>query len=316
MNKSLTKLNILVTGAGGPAGINALRLLQKQSSVTAYATDIEELSAGRFWAADFATMSPVKQKDEYIKSLKNLVAKWDINVILPTVDEELPVIGRIDFGGDVKVIISSTDVIDLCDDKRKLYAWMDKNLPNLVSQWQIADQLPAWEADQYFIKPAYGRGSRGCQLIKRTDLEKVISSLNPQDYIIMGFLPGVEWTVDAYVNKKGEIVFCVSRERLALSGGISLKGKTVKHQAVIDTTTQLLSKLPCWGPVCVQWKANEQGEPRLIEVNPRLSGGLMITAAAGADPIDCLVQELLYDRINSVTWKEITVIRYFDEKIL
>jgi carbamoyl-phosphate synthase large subunit len=136
------------------------------------------------------------------------------------------------------------------------------------------------------------------------------------DYVVMDRLRGVEWTVDVYVAQDGSFPMIVPRERLGLSGGISLKGKTVKQSAIIEASRMLLRDLPCRGPICIQWMADAKGNPKLVEVNPRLSGGVMITAAAGADPMACLVTELENGFVPPVDWREVTVIRYFDERVL
>lgn len=111
------------------------------------------------------------------------------------------------------------------------------------------------------------------------------------------------------------IPFIVLRERLQLSGGICSKGRTVRYTDLIEATQRVLEALPCRGPVCIQWKADANGQFKYLEMNPRLSGAVMITAAASADPMACLVKELRHEAVPLIEWKEVTVIRYFDEKI-
>jgi hypothetical protein len=55
----------------------------------------------------------------------------------------------------------------------------------------------------------------------------------------------------------------------------------------------------------------------MVEINPRASGGLTITALSGADTGEFLKKEIVDDKsVTQTNWKEITVTRYFEEKIV
>jgi carbamoyl-phosphate synthase large subunit len=142
---------------------------------------------------------------------------------------------------------------------------------------------------------------------------------NPEEAqrsIVSEFLPGIEWTVDVYVREDGVPVYIVPRERLGLAGGISIKGRTVKNFEVIKRTEMLLKKLPVRGPACIQWKADKNGTPKLVEVNPRLAGGTLITVASGANPIRAILDEVRGKTTPSVDWQEVTVVGWLDYKTL
>jgi carbamoyl-phosphate synthase large subunit len=68
--------------------------------------------------------------------------------------------------------------------------------------------------------------------------------------------------------------------------------------------------------VCIQLRADASGVPRLIEINPRLSGGLPITVAAGANPIDLILREVSGETLVPVSWNEVTVVGHFEYKQL
>ncbi len=309
-------INILVTGVGGPAGINAVKLLSQQSDITIYAVDTDLLSAGQFFAHHFFQVPLVADYDNYSLVLQGIVKKYNIHAILPTVSEELIVIRRALEGINVKIVLSPQLTLELCHDKRLLYTWMDENFLEYMVKWQTLDVREMWEDQTYFIKPSHGRGARGCRRVARSEIAYWRELLSPRkEWLIMEDLPGTEWTVDAYVTSSGRISMNVPRERLALSGGISLKGRTVKEAKVIYQTEAVIKKLPFYGPICFQWKADKNNEPKLVEINPRLAGGVAISALAGADPMQCLIQELRCEKSPIIDWKEVTVIRYFEEKI-
>ena len=60
------------------------------------------------------------------------------------------------------------------------------------------------------------------------------------------------------------------------------------------------------GPINIQFKLDSQGIPKLVEINPRLSGGFPITAASGINTLELLYKLIKGERINpdSLVWKE------------
>jgi carbamoyl-phosphate synthase large subunit len=316
------KQKILLTGIGGPAGINAAKLFEKYKDFFyVIGCDINPHSAGQFFVDKFVICERVSDEEKYLNWIRDFVIENKINVVIPTVAEELILINKVkDYSGceNINIIVSTQEVLNLCDHKNKLYEWMSNFFPLYMEKWFFVDNKAnlSFDADDYFIKPIKGRGSRGCRIVSKKEL--IFLKDNSREQIVaMEILPGKEWTVDAYVNRDGSFAYIVPRLRLGLSGGISSIGKTDKNEKVIRQTKEVLEKMNCYGPVFVQWKEDVYGEPKMVEINPRLSGGVTITALAGADPIQCLKSELIDEKqLHDVNWKEITVSRYFEEKIV
>lgn len=306
---------ILVTGAGGPAGINALKLLKHQPNVVAIGVDCDPLAAGQFFAHEFELSARVDSPN-YAQDLRRLIQKWSIDIVVPTVSEELSVVRAACEGTGVKVLVSSDEALTLCETKQRQYEWMQREFSQHCPKWSLLSSSELWEAESYFLKPNVGRGARGCRLIKRDELIVLAARADASEWIVMEVLPGVEWTVDAYISETGDVAYVVPRERLQLSGGIASKGKTVKHEVLMSESSKILLKMGVRGPVCIQWKADANGVPKYVECNPRLSGAVTITALAGADPVICLLAELRGQACPKPEWKECTIIRYFEEKAL
>ncbi len=310
--------NILVTGVGGPAGVNAVRLLQEfKNKVGIFGVDSGALSAGRAFTDDFTTIALVSDKEQYRTDLLACIKRWNITCIVPTVSEELVHIHDVLKDVLVTIIASPRETLELCHDKRKLYEFMSARLPNAMVKWQTLEKPLAFAAPEYFLKPAMGRGGRGCRKVAAEALKNELPFIeNPETWIAMEVLSGVEWTVDAYITAQGAVRFIVPRERLALSGGISQKGRTVHYAPVIERTKEVLAILPLRGPVCLQWKADAAGNVKQVEINPRLSGGVSITARAGANPLRCIVDELEGNAAIPIEYQDITVVRYFEDVVI
>ena len=312
MNRIEKKHNVLVTGAGGPAGVNAIRLLSLRDDVHICATDIDPLAAGQLHAHQFETMERLSDRVAYNSSLQDLLTKWNIDVLIPTVHEELFYVRDAKGDHPSAMFLSSQEALRLGDDKHALYEWASTHVPEYIGGWQLLSDELRLEGNELFLKPVQGRGARGCRVITRDEAAflREHEGENASNWLLMEVLPGTEWSVDTYIAHDGTFVYVVPRERLALTGGISIKGKTVRHEQVISQTKDLLSREEFRGPVQVQWKADKNSNPKLVEINPRLSGGLMITKAAGADPIDCMLRELFGEHLEETLWEEKVVVGF------
>jgi len=315
----MKKKNILVTACGGGAGISAVKSLSIcNGAVRVFGTDIDSLAAGQFYCDDFQTMAPFSDREMYERDLKHLVDKWDIDIVLPTLQEELVYIVDILSDINVEVFISPEKTLEICCDKVKFYKWIDDNFPEYSIPWCTSDYISekfSYFPEQYFIKPRFGRGGSGCQSVTLSQVPRYLNLLS--DKILMHHVYGKEYTVDCYIKKNGNTILVVPRERLQVSDGVSLKGRTVKDEEIIGATKKVIKKLDFIGPICVQWKRNNEGKLKILEINPRLSGGSQITRRSGADLMMFFVQEIMYPDSSArkeFMWQETTVIGYVEYK--
>lgn len=315
MDNSKTQWRILVTGVGGPAGINIARLLKARSDCTVFGADLDALAAGRPLVDSFHFSPRVTDPAAYQAWLTTFVREQAIDLFIPTVDEELLPLAQFVDTLPCHTVLSPLTTLATAADKLRAYEFVHAVLPALAPTFiTLADWQPVWsECETQFLKPRQGRGGRGCRPIERSELAWLQANHpDPSSLIVMEELPGTEWTVDAYVATDGTLVYLVPRERLGLAGGISLKGRTTRHEEVIKATKQLLTELPCKGPVCIQWKQDTAGQPKFVEINPRLSGGLMISVLAGIDPVAAILSESAGEVPAPQTWREETVIGHFE----
>lgn len=321
MNQPMTndkpKTHVLITAVGGSAGLSALRFLTEHAHVRVHGTDINDASEGQHFAHEFRVMAPFRDREAYARDLRALIDEWDIDIVIPTLDEEMEEIQNVLAGEDVHILASPKETLQLVMDKKRFYEWARTHMPEYTARFTTLDQEPSWDAPTYFIKPARGRGSNGCMLVAKADLSRVRSEFtHPEAQVVMEVLTGREWTVDAYVTKSGVVRYVVPRERLVVESGVSKKGRTEKHGEIIDATKALIERLSFYGPICVQFKEDKDGRPKLLEVNARMSGGSPITKLAGADPMRCFVEELRGDEPYAVEWNEITGVGYTQYKLL
>jgi carbamoyl-phosphate synthase large subunit len=123
------------------------------------------------------------------------------------------------------------------------------------------------------------------------------------DAIAQTRLSGCEFTADALVDRHGTLLTCVPRWRDETRGGISVRGTTFDSSAVTAVVAATLRAVGHTGPANVQGfvadpeaLAADPDAPvtvTVVEVNPRFSGGLPLTLAAGADVVGTYVAGIL-----------------------
>lgn len=94
--------------------------------------------------------------------------------------------------------------------------------------------------------------------------------------LLMEFLEGREYSVDC-VGDHGRLVTAVVRRKSSAAGA----GQRIDQRAdIVDATTQLCATHGLNGIFNVQFRESA-GVPRLLEINPRMSGGIGMACLAG-----------------------------------
>ena len=159
------------------------------------------------------------------------------------------------------------------------------------------------------VKPVAGSGSIGTRLCRRTDEVRAAASgvldadpitlaLPPQDAVMVEqYLGGVEYSVETL----DEHVVGVTRKHLGpepyfveIGHDFPAPVELAEHVELSEIAVSALRALGLgWGPAHVELRQTVGG-PRIVEVNPRLAGGMiprMVQEACGIDMIFHVVAE-------------------------
>ncbi len=288
----MKKVNVLVTAASRRVGL-----------VRAFRHAVEKFGKGRVVTTDINSMSPamyfghrnhivpLTTDPGYIPIIESICDVEDIHLIVPTIDDELTILGRerarFEDAG-VRVAVSSEETGRICNDKYRTYEFAVQN--GIETPTTLLPEELDFEQLQYpvMVKPRHGRGS--IQVFQAWDERQVrfFCDYVPEP-IVQDFLEGTEFTVDVCSDFEGRVLSVVPRERLVIRAGVSDKGITRKNKEVLEFARNVAESLGIVGAANIQckWDGSSVG---LIEVNPRFSGGIPLTIAAGADFASWLVQ--------------------------
>jgi carbamoylphosphate synthase large subunit len=113
--------------------------------------------------------------------------------------------------------------------------------------------------------------------IGREDLRRGLAELGSfRSMLLMEYLDGPEYSVDC-VGDNGRLVCAVVRRKLGQTGA----GQLIDQRAdILDATGRLAARHRLNGVFNVQFREGG-GRPRLLEINPRMSGGVGMACLAG-----------------------------------
>jgi carbamoyl-phosphate synthase large subunit len=277
----------MVTGAGGAAGISVVRALGSAGHHVV-AADPDALAAGLFLADD-RVLLPCADDPGFALAVVAAAAAHRVDAVITTVAEEIPALGDVvdelaDAGA--AIWLPPTVAVRTCTDKWEFARAAEAAhlpVPPTLDGTTVPSLAPTVPGP-WVVKPRYGRGSRDVHLVDHPD-DVAWAVRRTPDAIIQTRCGGREFTVDALVDRDASVPGIVARWRLETKSGISTKGTTFSDARIDELVRSTVAALGLQGAINLQGFVDEShSEPvRLIEVNPRFSGGLALSLASGAD---------------------------------
>jgi len=286
------KTPVLVTAIGSTTAQSVVKGFRKQRSfpVRIIGTDThrEQEISGRLFCDRFVTVPPASRPADYLAALRQIVESEGVRLLVPIHDQELEVLARRKsaFPSGCLVLVSSYNTVRVCNDKWRTFQALTKwGIPTFrtivpSSNGSLAAQVRLFGLHFPLIaKPRNGVSSRGLQeILSPEDLVLVKRVHRP---ILQEMGVGPEFTVDTFSDRNG-VVAIVPRLRIETRAGISYRGRTVHDSQLEKLAGELVTQLQILGPANVQVIRTADGD-RVVEINPRFSGGLPLTIAAGVN---------------------------------
>jgi carbamoyl-phosphate synthase large subunit len=297
----MREMNVLITAASRRVSLiqafsQALKRLNLKGRVVT--TDMNSLSPGLYFGSRHYIV-PLTTDPQYISIIKSICFRERINLLIPTIDDELPLFGRhtAEFlATGIRVAVSSESTSLICNDKYSTAGYLlSRDIP-FARTW-LPGQLE-FDRLKYplFLKPRCGRGSVGAFTIRsERDLHFFLDYV--PDPVVQPYLAGKEYTIDLLADFTGKVISVVPRERMVIRSGVTDRGQTLNHPEMIQLAIRAANALGIRGPANIQVKLDGD-KITIFEVNPRFSGGIPLSIAAGADFPLWLIEMCLGRRVR------------------
>lgn len=303
----MEKISVCVTGAGGPAGYNAVRSLRYSGlDPRIIALDMDRRAPGLYGIPDASYVVPPARSEEFVLALSRVLDKSGVDVLLPTVDEEISALCREPVLSNLSEIVrfllpDQEAALNALDKYRTVSEAKRHGLPVpvtvVVPCLEEAGRLAEEVGYPVVAKPSRSRGARGISYIgDEGQLEEGWGRASAEggQVLFQEFVPGPVFTIGTVCDAGGDIaasIVLMKTREVPSTGGVAVSGKTVSNPDLQDLGEGFATCLGWRGPASVEVKQDERdGSYKLMEVNPRLFGYNYLAAVAGVNLAEVTVR--------------------------
>jgi carbamoyl-phosphate synthase large subunit len=280
---------VLITGMGSTTAISVAKALRQQMElpVRLIGTDIHqgwEIAGSTF--CDRFHQVPTADDPEYLSTVLGICEQEEIRVLFPIIDAELEVVAR----GEprfrergVLPWIARPETVAACNDKYRTYEFLERNGFPTPRTW-LPEQLAGQQDHPGFpliVKPVDGVSSRDVFYVEN-ELELSAALRKVRSPVVQEYLRGIEYTVDVVTDQESRVLAVVPRERMQVKAGLSYKARTVRQPRLTELAGEIARRLEMRGHCNIQCRIDGE-QIRFFEINPRFSGTLPLTVAAGVN---------------------------------
>jgi carbamoyl-phosphate synthase large subunit len=99
--------------------------------------------------------------------------------------------------------------------------------------------------------------------------------------MVQALCRGEEFSIDAVCDFEGRCLNAIPRTMILSKGGESIRGMTIKDDALIEVGRRVCELVPLKGVATIQCFREADGTHRVTDVNPRFGGAFPLPLAAG-----------------------------------
>lgn len=274
----MQKTRVLVFPCGAENGLNVINALKynihfelfgatSREDHSEYVLDNEHLYIGDYNI----------HNNNFLDVFNALLEQNEIDFIIPTHDEIVLFLMQNQDNIKATVVASPAETCEVAFSKIKTF---DK----LKGAFYLPNIYKNKEKIRYpvFIKPNHGAGGKGTRLIKNAVDFSSIDDID--EYLISEYLPGDEYTIDCFTNKKGELLFVGPRTRERITNGVSFRSKNIELNDDIKSIAEdINSRLKFRGLWFFQLKKDVNNEYKLMEIAVRCAGTMDLYRELGVN---------------------------------
>ena len=281
----------------------------------------------------------------YVDKLLQICKKEEVDVFFPQISMELNLIRkRVDefHALGVKVAISKDDTLEIANSKYKLYEYMREH-GLTVPQYYLVSSIDdlhegaaklGYPAKPVCVKVSESSGSRGVRVLRGdlsksslflhakptsiyTTMEDMDDTLRELDefpeMIVMEYLPGCEYTVDLLADH-GRVIQIAGRRNTSSNASIAMDSVVERKDDAYSLCEAIVSTLGLDGNIGFDFMLDENDNPVLTDLNPRITATIVLYLAAGVNFPYMRVKQLLGEELPACQVKYGTrlVRKYWD----
>ena len=225
---------------------------------------------------------PDVHESGWLETLSTIIEQHQIDYVFPAHDDVILALAQNADKIPAGIISSPLSTCLICRSKARTYEKFRNLLPvpRTFSKGSDVDRFPV------FVKPDIGQGSKFALKVENPVTLEVLMRDNP-DLVVSEYLPGKEYTVDCFTDRRKGLLFCGGRERIRVKAGISMDCKPVCDASMAtkfrDAAKVISKELEFYGAWFFQLKIDSFGVLKLLEIAPRISGTMATVRVSGVN---------------------------------
>ena len=340
---------ILITSSGGIATtgiIDCLKNNYENRKIRVVCTDIISQPLLMYKSDKFYQV-PKGNSRKYVNAILKICKKENVDVIFPGSGSEIFTLSKntkIFRQNNIVVATSNHNSVKIIMDKVGTYDLLRKNdipVPDYYRVTKLKEFVNAIKKLGYprkaiCFKPAkYNEtgGARGFRILrKKNSLSNIVLKNKPNsveiDYdssiklfntttnvnlLVMEYLPSQEYSVYVFCNN-GNMLYCIPNKREKLLQYYSFRASIVENKQICNICKKIVKILGLDFNINLQFKISANNIPKLIEINPRIGGTIILPTVAGVNLPYLAIKKALNEKFPAKkSIKKITMIRYWKE---
>lgn len=330
--EKLRDLTVMVTAAGNQYMLGMVDCLKNngERNIRLIAADMSD-DPTILQMMDALYQVPRATDPDYADVLFNICEKEHVDIIIPIMSAELPALvknkARFESIG-TKVSVSDMESIMITNNKLRLYEFMDSigmEIPRFRAVHNLEELDDAFRYCGYpdnavCIKATDLSGSRGIRIIdpKKTRFDILFGEKPNSFYIsyeelkvilgekesipemmVMEALDGEEFSVDLLADQ-GKVLYMAARESNVISASIPLEATLFHDEKAYDICRRIIKALNFDGNADFDFRYDHNGNPVLMEINPRVAATMAIFKAGGMNLPYLRIKQLLGEELPDI----------------
>jgi len=313
---------ILVSGASGIVGYGILKSLRAGKDYNLVGTSIYEDSVAPAFC-DIFEKAPLTSSEDYISWLKSSISKHHVDMVIPGIEDDMRKWNeqRATISGTgTTVLLNNPNLVDLCSDKWEFYLKLKDSGSALIIESMIEgdfEHLKRTLGLPFLLKPRQGFGSKGIVTVKDEDDFNEHKAEFGEKLMAQKFVGSneEEYTVSAFFDKDSNLLCHMSLKRKLSKEGFTETAEVSEIAGIVEVLEELKKFGSPVGPTNFQFRVQD-GNLKLLEINPRISSSTAIRTAFGYNESQMSVDYFLNGKVPTrPIIKKGYAVRYVEEKI-
>jgi carbamoyl-phosphate synthase large subunit len=321
---NMTSINVICTSVGNDGFSSILDALKVDANVFVTGIDFDPSAYG-LSLADRGVVVPSRlDAEDLIEEILKHIRTQSYNILLrlSTADQNFYANHRsmLEKHGII-VAVASSQALNIANNKHELYrhcSGIGFPLPSHVfasnfSELEEAVRSYTDTGKRCVMKLAHGTGAQGVKIIDpkldrsndfwgRTKTTMGVTAVLShfakyklsEPIMVSEFINGEHISVDAVRTGTGHFYGSVRVETKHLFG-LAVNGETVKDDRSLLLAKILAESIPLSGAMNIEFRRDEDGQPKLLEINPSFGGSVANTIAAGLNLPLLYIRSVLFN---------------------